>query len=213
MKAIKSLLAVSALATVACNANAFVWDISMSENTYFAAALGPLIMNFNGTYDDAAPWVDRNGITRQGVADVAGRVEAPGFAITIDYSSIVFNMDFTTGVGYLNPPDLADCSSNNMSNCAAFSPALSANLYNDINSSKTAGAAFDPAPGVYTWTAVIPRVNWDDRVEIIELPFTVTLSSDNWTPPTTSVPEPNGIALLLAGLLGLSFTRYRGLRS
>jgi hypothetical protein len=213
MKAIKTLLAASALATVAGAANATVWNISLTENTFFGGAGGPLIINWAGTYDDAAAGI--SGFTSgPGLADVSGHVSIPGYGTEIDYSHVYIDISGVDGYGWLNQPDSAasNCTANTTTGCGGFSQALQGNLYNGVQfaistdkkgnqSDQSTGTPFTAAAGTYTWTAVL-AVPEGGKSKVYQLPFTVTLTAPE-------VPVPAAAWLFGSGLLGLAGTARR----
>jgi hypothetical protein len=218
MKAIKSLLAVSALATVAGAANATVWNITAYTNTPFAAAGGNLIMDLHGTYDDQATYNDLIwGETGTGLATMTGDVYIPGFSTSIHYNTIQFGMTSTAGHGSTLMPDgsAANCSDNTGSGCAGFSQALVFPLYNAIQfgSYTTKGGTYDastgtpfvPAEGTYTWTGIANVPNEAAKNTLALLPITITLTAQS----APTVPVPAAAWLFGSGLLGLAGTARR----
>ncbi len=216
MKAIKTLMAVSALATVAAAANATVYDMTAYTNTPFAAAGGNLIMDLSGTYDTTASMFSAVlGTNVTGVATLTGNVYIPGFSTSIHYNTMNFVMDGATGLGSTIAPDAssANCTDNTGSGCPGFSGALVFPLYNAINFHTTSnkngtfdassGTPFTAAPGTYTWTG-IANVPVNGKNTLAQLPLTVTLSEQ-----APAVPVPAAAWLFGSGLLGLAGTARR----
>lgn len=207
MKAIKTLLAASALATVAGAANATVWDVQLSATDYFVAAGGNLVFTYNnGTYDD--------------VAKVASFTGAQAYLVPynmlLNFDQTI-NMNPATGKGKMNA--LTNCTDNAGGNgCSGFSPALQGPTYNTLggfgatNTQFQTPVAFTPVDGgVYTWTlqfyAVQPIPGATDgstTTVYVPVPLQVTLHSQ-----TPAVPVPAAAWLFGSGLLGLAGTARR----
>jgi len=215
MKAIKTLLAVSALATITGAANATVWNIDVAANPVFPAAGGPLILDLHGTYDDAATVNDAVlGVPVTGLATMSGNVYIPGFSTSIHYNNIQFDMG-ADGYGATIQPDASpsNCSDNTGSGCPGFSQALVFPLYNAINFAFTTSKAgtfdnstanpFVVAPGSYVWTG-IANVPVNGKNTLAQLPVNVTISAQ-----TPTVPVPAAAWLFGSGLLGLAGTARR----
>lgn len=199
MKAIKTLLAASALATVAGAANAAIWNVDMSTTVFFPAANGPLnAIGFTGTWDD---------VTNAGTW--TGTVTIPGFATTMHFTQ-TFVMNEANGQGTMNKFDLATCTDNTGSACPGLRDPLSGAFRNTAvnppnpNTYKTA-VAFTPSNGwTGQWTLQVNKAitNEDGStgVQYIPMPFNVTLSQ---------VPVPAAAWLFGSGLLGLAGTARR----
>ncbi len=202
MKAIKTLVAVSALATVAGAANATVWNIAMSTDTPLASTNGDFIINYVGTYDDGA----KSG-------NVGGEIDLPGLNTTVHYLSQTFTMDPTTGLGYLNLPDSSssNCSDNTGSACAGLN--VTGPLFNNINFGGTpqnsSGSAFNFTGGeLYTWTLLGASYNSNThQTEYIQVPLYVcsaVFDGPSCPPPPTTTPIPTTAWLFGSGLIGLA---------
>ena len=204
MKAIKTLLAASALATVAGAANATVWNVEMSGVNFFAGLSGDLhFEGFTGQWDDA---------TNQG--SWTGHTYAVGpVYMDLKYTQ-AFTMNEATGAGSLGAfsgcvdgPTFTQAGNG----CNGFAPALQGNMGNNAqignqgNQNYKSKVAFAPADGlVMQWTfGVSKQITAPDgstSLQYIPLPMNVTLSA---------VPVPAAAWLFGSGLLGLAGTARR----
>ncbi len=203
MKAIKTLLAASALATITGAANATVWNLEMSATNFFAGVNGNLIMeDFAGTWDDSS-----------NAGSWSGRIYSAG-TVALDVNiQQTFSMDESNGKGTLNPFDIATCvdNLNSGSACAGFSGPLSGPLRNTVGTTETnykTGLPFTPTNGAtYTWTLQINKAAFDEEGNpifvYIPVPMNVTLEAQ------AAVPVPAAAWLFGSGLLGLAGTARR----
>ncbi len=211
MKAIKTLMAASVVAAAGA-AHATVWDMSITDNQFFAAANGPLVWSGTGTYDDGT-----------NTATYHGKVELPAYSTWIEFDQVI-TMDETTGKG--NMATLTNCTDNAVGNsCTGFSPMLKGGIRNTLGGdlqignpdgmdptevqSKTA-VAFTPTDGgVYTWTLQVYNSVTDASGDAILVfsptPLVVTLSAQQ----APAVPVPAAAWLFGSGLLGLAGTARR----
>jgi hypothetical protein len=226
MKATKSLLALSILA--ACgSAHATTWDVTMHADNYFGGLSGQLVMNFTGTYNDAASvtWVDDSSVshTTLGKGTWTGNTHAAnpdGVSAPLVPMDLTYTQDFimaADGTGRLNA--LYSCTQTTGGACSGFGPALQGDFWNTAaplsighgspgpTTGLDAPLAFSPTDGgVYTWTLQVYKAVGKTFV-YLPLPLTVTLHAQGGGTP--EVPVPAAAWLFGSGLLGLAGTARR----
>lgn len=223
MKAIKTLLAVSVLTTMASTTHATVWEVNMDTSVYIPSLGGTLdLINFTGHWDD----VTNNGIW-------SGTAAISAFSTTLHYTQ-TFTMDEQTGVGALNPLDMATCTANTVSACQGFS--IPGVLFNTAPTAANDEDYQTPLPFTPTWAggwsgqwtqqASRPIVDAFGNVtgsEYIPIPMNIhfppsfiCLDFDNYCqepePDPVVTPIPGSAWLLGSGLIGLIGATRRKLK-
>lgn len=197
MKAINTLLAASALATIAGAAQATIWNIEMDAVINLPQSpLNGSLMGFSGQWDDVS-----------GIGSWTGTTTIPGFNITMHYPQ-TFTMDETTGAGMLSPLEIATCTSNSSNACVGYQLTFIGALFNtngnpaDENSYKNK-IPFTPADGWSgEWTLQVINITVDDADYYIPMPMNVTLHAP--------LPIPTAAWLFGSGLVGLAGAARRG---
>lgn len=196
MNAFKTLLAVSALTTIANVSHATLWDIEMNASVSVPLINGQVNMvNFTGYWDDAS-----------NMGSWTGTTILPSFYTTIHYTQ-TFTMDETTGIGTLNPHDMATCTSNTISACAGLF--VSGTIRNTATTAASASeyktaVAFSPFDGWFgQWTLQSSQPQTDEDVPEQFLPMNVCIRGWAACPAPQVLPIPSSAWMFSSGIIGL----------
>ena len=194
MKTIKTLLTLSALASVSGAAHATIWNIQMNANTAFGSNGTVEMTGFTGTWDDV-----------NNIGSWSGTTKLPLFNATVNYTQ-TFTMNEQTGKGNLNAYDLSSCTDDQsgilcQSLQTVFQGTIKNTAVNPANPNDYKNELpFNPQDGwTGQWTLQIFKFteNEDGSTELNYIPLPM-----NVTPH--ALPVPAAAWLFGSGVIGLA---------